>query len=281
MNEPYEGFEFYHVQCVTCAATGTVACHGCSGSGRVQCPVCRGSGKMASLLVVTDSFGPREDSHVHQNPQCTEGVAGLVKDASHYRPAVSLLGDVIRFESLGTMDNTALQGAVNDVLASGQARCTRIQRILRQRLAIGLADVLHVGYDFQGTQYDLCVAGTEWTVHAPMSPFVKLIENSVLWANERLEVGMIPEGLKMLERCFQMQQADQAVEGVFRLFRKRFADAYAQEAVSYGKWWAESLYFSDRARQLEPSHSAATAHEKAVVTRLGAITSCLVPAWSN
>jgi serine/threonine protein kinase/type II secretory pathway pseudopilin PulG len=271
VNEPYETTEVYYVQCVTCGATGAVTCHGCSGSGQVQCPVCRGTGKMVSLLVVTDSFGPQEDSHVHRNPQCTEEVAGLIEDASHYRPVVSLLGDAIKFESLGAMDNTGLQEAVNGVLASGQARCSGTQRILRQRLSIGMADVLHVGYDFQGAQYDLRVAGTEWTAHAPMSPFVKLIENSVGWAKERLETGKIADGLKMLERCFQMQQADQVVEGVFRAFRKRFADAYAQEAAKYGQWWAESLYFSDRAKQLEPGHPAATAHDKAVTARLGAI----------
>jgi hypothetical protein len=135
-----------------------------------------------------------------------------------------------------------------------------------------MADVFYLSYDFQGAHYDLHVAGTEWTVlPSPMSPFVKLIENSVVWAKERLEAGKIAEGLEMLERCFQMQQADQVVEGVFGPFRRRFADAYAQEAAKYGQWWADSLYYSDRAKQLEPTHPAANAHEKAVIARLGAI----------
>jgi len=272
VNEPYNTYEYYYVQCARCAASGMVTCHDCGGSGAVQCPTCNGSGRMVSLLVVTDSFGPEEDARIHANPRCTEDVRGLIDAGSHYRPVVSVLADVIRVEAIGRMDNALLQEAVTGVLISGQARCSESRRILKQRLVIGMADVVRVGYEFQGSSYDLRVAGKEWAVHAPMSRFVKLIENSVTWAREKLEAGKIADGLKMLERCFQMQQADDVVEGVFRTFRKRFADAYAHEAAKYGKWWAESLYYSDRAKQLEPAHSAALAHERAVLGRLVAST---------
>jgi len=268
---PFPETEYYNVQCTTCATTGAVPCPQCKGSRTVQCSICRGSGKMVSLLVVTDSFAPADDLLVHLNPLCAEDVKGLIDNAADYRRVVSILADKIDCESLGAMCNTPLREAVNSVLTCGLSRCSDKTRIVSQRLCIDTADVLEIKYDFQGAPYDLYIVGKEWTVHAPTNPFVKLIENSAAWAKQKLETGKVADGLKMLNRCLEMGQADHVVESVLRPFCDRLADAYAREAAAYGKWWAESLYYSDRAKQMQPAHPAASAHEKAVTRWLGGI----------
>jgi hypothetical protein len=272
VDEPYEVIEYYQVQCVTCSANGEVTCHQCGGSTTVQCHRCRGSGRMVSLIVVANSFGPESDSHVHPNQWCNDDVAGLLDYNSDYHPALSLCGSAITPLMCNSMGNTPLQRAVVDVLAGAQARCCGTQRLLKQRLWIGSADVIQVDYTFQSGLYHLRLVGDMWAVHAPMSPLVKLVENTVTWVQERLENGEVGRGLKMLKRCFDMQQADHVVEPVFRSFRKRLADAYASEAASLGNWSAESRYFSDRAKQLEPAHSAASMHERAVRRTLNVFT---------
>jgi len=234
--------------------------------------VCRGSGKRVSLLVITDSFGPAEHSCLHQRPRGTEEIAGRIQEDSDYRRAVSIIGDRIGREALRSIENTGLQAAIINVLVSAEARGSDTCRIVRQRLVIRMADVFHIRYDFQGSSYDLHLVGTNRTVRSRMSPFVQLVENGTVWAKTKLEAGKIAEGLRMLERCLEMQQADPAVEAVLRLFRERFADAYAKEAAANGKWRAESCYYSDRAKQMQPGHQGAAAHEKWVAAWLGAIT---------
>jgi len=222
--------------------------------------------------VITDFFGPVQDSCLHQNPCGTEEIAGQIQEDSDYRPAVSIVGDRIGREALRSIDNAALQAAIINVLVSAEVRCSDTCRIVRQRLVIRMADVFHIRYDFQGSSYDLHLVGTNRTVRSRMSPFVQLVENGTVWAKTKLEAGKIAEGLRMLERCLEMQQADPAVEAVLRLFRERFADAYAKEAAANGKWRAESCYYSDRAKQMQPGHQGAAAHEKWVAAWLGAIT---------
>ena len=143
------------------------------------------------------------------------------------------------------MDNTALQKRSTAYWHLVRHDALTHKGFCRERLSIGMADVLHISYELRvGAMIWRCGHGMNRS-RRPW-PIRQLIENSVGWAKERLETGKIADGLKMLERCFQMQQADQVVEGVFRAFRKRFADAYAQEAAKYGQWWAESLSFGSR-----------------------------------
>jgi len=229
-----------------------------------------------SMLVVKDSFDAQEDASIHPNAQCMQHLAAVIQDASQYRPLVSLLGGEISLDGIAPIENTRLQGAIDAALASARSRCTPTRRIVKQRLTIGMADVLYIAYEFEGEPYDLWLAGRGWAVHAPMNPFVTLVEKSVAWAAHRLERGEIGEGLSVLQRCADMRQADDVVEHVFRSFRTRLADAYAGKAASLGAWSAESLYYSDRARQLDQRHRAALAHENSVTRALGAIT--LLPA---
>jgi hypothetical protein len=79
VNEPYETFDYFPVQCIACGQSGRVQCNGCGGTCLIVCPACGGPGKVVSYMAIRDSFCPESRLSICPNPSCAEDLHFLKK----------------------------------------------------------------------------------------------------------------------------------------------------------------------------------------------------------
>jgi hypothetical protein len=240
------GVEFYDdpiYQIVPCGCSGgAVACQNCGGEGQVRCPTCRfagrlkctacKAGKVMSFLVVVQTFEPDTQTIPVPCPTLMGGaVVGLLRDAD-YSPALTLATNACHRTLVLKNGFEPLRSAITRAFAASQPPASADSRLVRQRLVVGVASVLEVGYEYDGEAYTAWFAGTSLTAHIPDSPVTAALPVMARDAVRAWEKGDRKGATGILREVMDMAAAD---DGCRRAY-ERIRATIPADLESKAKW---------------------------------------------
>lgn len=221
-----------HVSCTTCGGAKRVRCSPCTGTGKVACVACKATGKMLSYLAVVQTFDPATHTIPVTNSKLADGaVAGLLRGAD-YSPALTVATTSCPTTLTVTHGIESLRAAITKVFTAGQAPASVDNRLVRQRLVVGAASVLEVGYEFDRTAYTAWFAGSSLTAHVPVSPVTDALADMVQDAVKTWGKGDPKGATTLLREVLDMAEADAGCRRAYEAVKDTIPTALESKA----KW---------------------------------------------
>lgn len=196
------------VRCPTCGGHGQVRCPKCSGSGKLSCSTCKATGKMLSYLAVVQTFEPNTQTiSVPCSGLKDAAIAGMVQP-SDYSPLLALATTGHPADLKLTSGIEKLRAAITKAFDAALARVSDENRLTRQRLQVGVASVLEVGYEFEGEPYTAWFVGKQFRIYAPTSPVTDALREMVKEAVRTWKKGDQKDATLQLRHVMDMAKAD-------------------------------------------------------------------------
>ncbi|MBN9520102.1 hypothetical protein J0H58_16505 [bacterium] len=220
------------IRCLTCEGSKRLRCPRCSGSGRVTCGGCQGRGRMLSYLCVVQSFEQNyRTSNVTGSGLKDMGLADKLQP-SDYSPFLTLATTDIPARLTLTGGVEPLRAAIAKAFTAGLTPASTDNRLVRQRLVVGVASVLEVAYEVEGEAYTAWFVGRSLTAHVPDSPVTAALPAMARDAVRAWEKGDRKGATGMLREVMDMAAAD---EGCRRAY-ERIRDTIPTDLESKAKW---------------------------------------------
>lgn len=227
------------VACPACGRAGRVRCSPCAGTGQVACKTCKATGKMLNYLAVVQSFEPTTQAVPVSCPKLTDGaVAGLIREAD-YSPALTLGTDTCPPALALKSGVEPLRAAISKAFTAGLTPASADNRLVRQRLVVGAASVLEVGYECDGQAYTAWFAGRSLTAHVPASPVTAALVGMVKDAVRAWGEGDRKGATTLLREVMDMAEADTGCRRAY----ERVQHTIPTSLESKAKWVRMKPYF--------------------------------------
>jgi hypothetical protein len=220
-----------HVACATCGGARRLRCSPCTGSGKIACGACKATGKMLSYLAVVQTFEPATQTIPVASPKLTTGAGGSLRETD-YTPALTLATTARPPALTLTTGVEPLRAAITKAFTSSPPPASADIRLVRQRLVVGAATVLEVGYECEGEAYTAWFAGRSLTAHVPASPVTDALADMVEDAVKKWGRGDQKAATGLLREVMDMAAADAGCRRAY----ERVQDTIPTALESKAKW---------------------------------------------
>lgn len=220
------------VSCTSCGGRSQVRCQTCSGNKSVPCSPCKATGKMISYLAVVQSFEPATQTiPVPCAGLKDAAIAGSLQPAD-FTPFLTLATTAHPAALKLTSGFEKLRGGISKAFDIALARGSDESRLVRQRLQVGVASVLEVGYEHEGGAYTAWFVGKQLRVHAPVSPVTDALHEMVKEAVRAWKKGDRKAATLGLREVLDMAAADPSCQRAYDEVR----DTIPADLESKAKW---------------------------------------------
>ena len=164
------------------------------------------------------------------------------------------------------IDVGVIRLAVANLLTAAKAQAHGRQ-IARQEFKLMRANVLSMRYTFEQADHGVCFAGNALKVIAPLTPVTRMRDDLLKRAAALLDSENVGAGINELRQMFETSNAAQPrAERMLVALRAKLSAAYMALAAATigGMAVFESLNYSDRAAELQPSNRLVRGHERRV-----------------
>jgi phage FluMu protein Com len=219
-------------KCSLCDGHRQIRCPKCTGSGKLPCTPCKATGQMLSYLAVVQSF---EASSQTITAPCTgikdQRISGMLQQTD-YSPFVTLatteVPDALKLSSGAEQ----VRAGIIKAFDAAQSRISDESRLMRQRLQVGMASILEVGYQHEGKSYTAWFVGKQFRVHAPVSPITDTLQRMVKEAVKTWRKGDSKEATLLLREVMDMAGADPHCNAAYEEVR----DTIPADLESKARW---------------------------------------------
>jgi serine/threonine protein kinase len=164
------------------------------------------------------------------------------------------------------IDVNVIRLAIANLLTAAKAQAHG-RPIARQELKVMRANVLSMRYTYEQAEHGVCFAGNGLKVVAPLTPVTRMRDDLLKRAASLLDSENVGAGMHELRQMFETSNAAQPrAERMLVALRAKLSSAYISlaNATIGGMGVFESLNYSDRAAELQPSNQAVQGHERRV-----------------
>lgn len=218
--------------CTACGGAKRVRCSPCTGTGKVACAACKATGRMMSYLAVVQTFEPSAQTVPVPCPKLADGaVVGLIREAD-YSPALTLATNTCPPALALKSGVEPLRATISKAFTAALTPASADNRLVRQRLVVGAATILEVGYECEGEAYTAWFAGRSLTAHVPASPVTTALAGMVKTAVKQWEKGDRKAATTLLREVMDMAETDAGCRRVY----ERVKDAIPADLESKARW---------------------------------------------
>jgi hypothetical protein len=218
--------------CTSCGGNGRVRCPRCGGAGKTPCSTCRATGKTLSYLCVVQSFDVSTETISVPSSEIEAGtVTGMLQPSDHSAFLTLTTTDPPTGLTLASGPKQ-LRGAVTKACDTALARVSQESRLMRQRLQVGVASILEVGYQHDGKEYTAWFIGKQLRVYAPASPVTDALKQMVKKAVKTWRKGDSKDATLLLREVMDMAGADPHCNAAYEEVR----DTIPADLESKAKW---------------------------------------------